>query len=269
MELLIDPLFYKAWLTGLCLSLFLPLLGLYLRLRDEWLAALGLAQMSAATGLLGMGLGLPLLVGGPVGGMLMALIKHLTRASNTAYAFMLIAGWSLTFLVAANTTLGESLGHALVEGQLYFVDSSHVIAGVLLLLLGGSLLALIKKPLLRAALFPDFEKLNLPAAWRWHLGFDLLVAIAMGIATACIGLMTAFAMIFIPAWLAFRISANWYQACVIAVLFNGVTFIAGFALAILLNQPYGPCQVATTLAAAAVCSALAQLLKYTKPKKMA
>ena len=264
MELLFDPLFHKAWLTGFCLSLFLPLLGLYLRLRDEWLAALGLAQMSAASGLLGMGLGLPLLVGGPVGGMLMAAIKYLTRASNTAYAFMLIAGWSLTFLVAANTTLGESLGHALVEGQLYFVELSHVVVTTALLLLGSGLLHLIHGPLLRAALFPDYEKLNLPKAYRWHLGFDLLVAVSMAVATACIGLMTAFAMIFIPAWLAFRISANWHQAAVIAVGFNGITFVAGFALAILLNQPYGPCQVAVTLLAAALSAGLAIKLKRKK-----
>ena len=266
MDMLFDPLFHKAWLTGLCLSAFLPVLGLYLRLRNEWLAALGLAQMSAATGLLGYGLGLPVLVGGPLGGVLMAFVKQLTKASNTVYAFMLIAGWSLTFLVAANTHLGESLGHALINGQLYFAETSHAIAGGLVLAGGALLLRLVSHHLLRATLFPHHEQLNQPAPWRWHLAFDVLVAISMGVAMASMGLMTAFAMVFIPAWLAFKVAGGWQQAIMIAVGFGLCGFITGFGVAVLFDQPYGPCQVAVYLLLAA---AVVPLSHYAGHKKTA
>lgn len=247
MATLIDPLFYMPWLTGLFLSLFLPLLGLYLRLRDEWLAAFGLAQMSAASGLIGFGLGVPVIVGGPIGGAIMAVIKHLTNTNNTAYAFMIIAGWSLTFLVAANTALGESLGHALIEGQLYFVQSRDAIISGILCGAGCLIVRLLSKPLLRARLFPHYEQLNETKTFRWHLGFDLLVAITMGVATACVGLMTAFAMVFIPAWLAFKLATSWQASIFIALVFNVIGFILGFSAAVILDQPYGPAQVAVYL----------------------
>ena len=256
MAMLLDSLFYNAWLSGLCLSIFLPLLGLYLRLREEWLAALGLAQMSAASGLIGYGLGLPILTGGSVGAVLMAVIKQWTHGNNTAYALMLIAGWSLTFLVAANTTLGESLGHALMNGQLYFVTLTHSLAAMALLLVGGGFLIMARQRLLRAQLFPHYQQLNDPQAKRWHLSFDVLVAITMAAATSSVGLMTAFAMVFVPAWLAFRIAGSWRWAMGLAMAFGALGFIVGFSLAVLLDQPYGPCQVAVYLVLAGTTLAL-------------
>ena len=263
MEMLLDPLFHKAWLNGLCLSIFLPLLGLFLRLREEWLAALGLAQMSAASGLIGLGLGLPIMAGGALGAILMALIKQRSRGNNTAYALMLIAGWSLTFLVAANTALGESLGHALMNGQLYFVSLGQSLAALALLCVGGLFLLKSARRLLRARLFPHYEQLNHTTANRWHLGFDLLVAAAMAIATASIGLMTAFAMVFVPAWLAFQIASSWQQATLIATAFGVAGFALGFSLAIVLDQPYGPSQVAVYLVLAGLALPLARTPKRT------
>ena len=46
--MLFDDLFLQPFLTGLGLAVLLPLLGCYLRLRDEWLAALTYAQVAAA-----------------------------------------------------------------------------------------------------------------------------------------------------------------------------------------------------------------------------
>jgi len=48
LELLWDPLFRAALFTGLVLSVVLPLLGVYLHLRREWLATLGLSHVAAA-----------------------------------------------------------------------------------------------------------------------------------------------------------------------------------------------------------------------------
>ena len=43
-----SDLFLLPFLTGLCLALILPALGCFLRLRDEWLAALAYAHVAAA-----------------------------------------------------------------------------------------------------------------------------------------------------------------------------------------------------------------------------
>lgn len=260
MDMLFDPLFYSPWCTGLFLSITLPLLGIYLRLRNEWLAALGLAQMSAAAGLIGYGLGIPLFVMGPVGGITMAFIKHFSASDNTGYALMILAGWAITFLLAANTSLGESISQALIDGQIYFVQSTQAVATATLMFFSLLLLRQLAPHLLRAELFPHYEKLNKENTYRWHLGFDLLVAIAMGIATASVGLMTAFAMVFIPAWVAFKISASWKKAHWIALSFNLAAFIIGFTLAILADQPYGPTQVACHLILAILVLLAAKLL---------
>ena len=47
-----SDLFLIPFLTGLGLAILLPLLGCYLRLRDEWLAALAYSHVSAAGALL-------------------------------------------------------------------------------------------------------------------------------------------------------------------------------------------------------------------------
>ena len=41
MDILLDPLFRIPFLVGLLVSIVLPLMGALLRLREEWLAALG------------------------------------------------------------------------------------------------------------------------------------------------------------------------------------------------------------------------------------
>ena len=41
-----SDLFLLPFLTGLCLALILPVLGCFLRLRDEWLAALAYAHVA-------------------------------------------------------------------------------------------------------------------------------------------------------------------------------------------------------------------------------
>lgn len=262
-EILFDPLFHTPWLTGFFLAILLPTLGIYLRLRDEWLAAFGLAQMSAASGLIGFGLGVPIVIAGPLGGAVMALVKYLSRASNTAYALMILTGWSLTFIVAANSALGESIGHALIDGQLYFVEKTQGIFSGILCVAGLIIMARLSQRLLRAKLFPHYEKLNETNTFRWHLSFDILVAISMGVATASIGLMTAFAMVFIPAWLAFQIAVGWRASIMVAVVFNLAAYVIGFVAAIAFDQPYGPTQVIIHLALAA---AILLIVKLTPQK---
>ena len=120
-EAFVDPLFRVPLAAGCLVAAVLPLLGVFLRLRDEWLAALGLAHLAAAGGILGLAAGVPVVVAAPAVGALGAVSKGLFGSrGNTAYGLMILAGWSAALIAGANTRLGSAAGHALVEGQLYF-----------------------------------------------------------------------------------------------------------------------------------------------------
>ena len=116
-----DSLLTVPFFAGLTLAVLLPLVGNLLRLRDEWLATLGLAHLAAAGALLGMAAHLPAFVGALAGALAGAGAKQASGGrSNSAYGLMILAGWALTLLIAANTMLGDALAHALIDGQLYF-----------------------------------------------------------------------------------------------------------------------------------------------------
>lgn len=249
MSLLLEPMFRVPLLTGLCAAVLLPLLGCYLRLRGEWLAALGLTHVAAACHLAGAAFALPLLVSGAGGAVLAVGLKQLLqKEGNGGYALMMLGGWSLLFLVAANTALGESLTHALSDGQLYFATREQLLA------LGagaGAALALVpwwNRRLLRARFFPAHEAANHLPAWRWHLSFDLAVALLLALATGAIGLMGAFALVFLPPWFAFRLAPHWKAGLVLAVAAGVAGYLLAFVLALRYDQPFGPVLVAVLLA---------------------
>jgi zinc transport system permease protein len=153
-------------------------------------------------------------------------------------------------LLAANTALGSSLGHAIVEGQLYFAGWPLLLASALLAVTVALAWPRLMPGIVRARLFPataSGDRVRGPL----HLGFDLLVAAAMAIATATLGLMGAFALVFVPAWLAFRVAKNWRHAHRVAVLFGIAAYVGAFFVALVLDQPFGPVLVGVLLAAGA------------------
>lgn len=248
MALLFDPLFRTPFFVGLIAAALLPVLGCYLRLRDEWLAALGLAHVAAACHLLGMALHLPVLLSGLGGAVVAVIIKQMVkREGNGGYALMMLGGWAALYLIAANTTLGEALSHALSDGQLYFANKEQLLA----LLLGGGITALLmpwwNRRLLRARFFPAHEAANNLPGWRWHLSFDLSVALLLALATGAIGLMGAFALVFLPPWLAFRLASNWKAGLLIALGSGVIAYAIAFVLALKFDQPFGPVLVAVLL----------------------
>lgn len=248
-----DSLFLIPFLAGLPLAVLLPLLGNLLRLRDEWLAALGLAHLAGAAGLAGLALHLPAVLGAPLGAMLAAALKFLAGArGNSAFAWMILLGWAVTLLIAANSGLGEALAHAVVDGQLYFAGASELLASGLAAALGLLALRWLTPRLARAHLFPAHETANRLPAWRWHLGFDLLVALGIAVATATLGLMAAFALVFLPAWIAFRLAADWRRASGLAAAIGVAGYLLAFALALALDQPFAPVLVALLVCAAAL-----------------
>ncbi len=262
--LLFDPLFAGPFVTGLVFAAVLPLLGCYLRLRDEWLAALAFAQTAAAGSLLAMSFGLPLPLGGLAAAGLAAGLKHAFEgaargAQGAAYAMLLLLGWGVSVLLVANLPLAERMGHALFDGQLYFTDRSHLAAAGAFAALAALALRGLSRRLLLAHFFPDFYRARGLSERRAHFAFDLLIAAALALATMSVGVMGAFAMIFVPPLIAFAWANSWRRSVLLAVGSGVLAYIGAFALALVLDQPFGPL-LGLLLVAVGVGSALLRRL---------
>lgn len=238
-----SPLFLQPFLIGLCFALLLPLFGCYLRLRDEWLAAFAYAHVAAAGALAAMALELPLVLGGAGLAVLAALVKRLAAsrlAGGTAYALLLLVGWAASVLMTSNLPMAERLGHALFDGQLYFADPTQLAIAVACLVVALPLLAMLSRHLLLAQLYPAFfSALKLPA-WRVHLGFDLLAVAVLAVATMSLGVMGAFALVFVPPWVVFGRAGSWRRGLLFSCLLGVGGYVLAFVLALRLDQPFGP-----------------------------
>ena len=243
-----DPMFRIPLVTGLVAAALLPLLGLWLRLREEWLAALGIGHVGAATVMAGGALGLGILPAGLIGaGIAVALKAVLGRAGNSGWGVLILGGWAVGLLVGANTGLGEAASHALVEGQLYFAGPVHLLG-----LAGIGAVAAVALPwlgprLLRSRLFPEGDRANGRPAWQWHRGFDGLVAAGLTLAATSLGLMAAFALAFLPAWVAFRRAPSWRWALILAPAVGVAVYLLAFVAAVALDQPFAPVLVVALL----------------------
>ncbi|WP_421621521.1 metal ABC transporter permease [Alkalilimnicola ehrlichii] len=245
MELLFDPLFRMPFLTGLVLAALLPVLGLYLRLREEWLAALGFAHVAGAGAVAGSLISAPLLPAALLTALVAVGVKGLMRrAGNDVYALLIVLGWSAMLLGASLSHHAKLTGQALVDGQLYFTGSDH-----LQLALGLALLALIALPwlsprLLREQVFPGHDRANRRPVLRTVLAFEALAALGIAVAATAMGVMSAFALIFIPAWVAYRRAAGWRRAVAWSMALGVLSYLAAFVLAMAADLPFSPVLVA-------------------------
>jgi hypothetical protein len=138
--------------------------------------------------------GLPPALGGIAAAGLAGAGKRLFAArlaGGAAYALLLLGGWAVAVLMAANQPMAERLGHALFDGQLYFSGSDQLwlvalgVPAALLVLRGLS------AHLLLAHTYPDFFRIRGLRAWPTQIGFDLLAALALAVATMSLGVMGA------------------------------------------------------------------------------
>ncbi len=238
---LFDPLFLVPFVNGALLATLLAPLGIYARMRGEWLASLGVAQAAAAGILLGAYVGATT-AGALVAATAAAATKTVVgrRSGNDSYAMMLLAAWSAALLLAANTARGEDLSRALMQGQLYFTGTPLLGGLALLLVAGLGMLWWLSPRLLAGRLFPD-RLIGARRPGRGHdLVFDVLVAVTLALAATAIGVMAAFALVFVPAWVAFRVAGSWRSAVLWSVGLGVVAYIAAFAIAVLQDQPFGP-----------------------------
>jgi zinc transport system permease protein len=248
MGVLFDPLFLAPFVNGLLLAVILTLLGPYSRMRGEWLASLGVAQAAGAGLLLGAFLENST-AGALVAAAAAAVAKTLVgrRSGNDAYAVMLLVGWSAALMLAANSARGEDLSHALLEGQLYFTGTSQLWSIIALLAVVGVMVPVLSRRLLLGCLLPDRVVGDRRPTARYDLAFDVLVAISLALAATVVGVMAAFALVFIPAWVAFRLATSWRSTVTWSLVLGTTAYIGSFALAIVFNQPYGPVLVAALL----------------------
>jgi zinc transport system permease protein len=243
---LADPLFRLPFVTGLMFALVLPVLGMYLRLREEWLAALAFAQVAAAGSLASSILGLP-----PQAGALSltcgaAAVKGwIARAGNNGYALLMIVGWASAILMLSNVPIAEHLGHALFDGQLYFTGIGQLVISLVFLGTTATLLPWLSRGLLLERMFPDFFRASGLSALRYHLIFDLLIAAGLALATSSIGVMASFGLVFVPSMIAYRVGPSWKVSVIIAASFSLACYLVAFAAALVFDQPFGPVLVIT------------------------
>ncbi len=257
---LVDPLFRLPFLTGLTFAAVLPVLGMYLRLREEWLAALAFAQVAAAGSLASSILGLPAQAGALTCACGAAALKGwIARAGNNGYALLMIVGWACAILMLANVPIAEHLGHALFDGQLYFTGIGQLAIALLFLGATAAVLPWLSRPLLLERMFPDFFRASGLPARRYHVIFDLLIAAGLALATSSVGVMAAFGLVFVPSMIAYRIGPSWKASVIIAAGFSLGAYLVAFAAALVFDQPFGPVLV-ITLAALAMCVRLVLLV---------
>ena len=241
LDLLFDPLFRVPFFTGLLLAGLLPLVGMYLRLRDEWLAALAFAQMASAGALLAMVTDWPMIGGGLLAAVLAALVKGVAaRAGAGAYALMMLLAWGFGVLLVANHPLAEQAGHALFDGQLYFTGEGHLLAAVAAVTVVVPLLAWLSRPLLLARFFPEFYRARGRSERPRLMLFDLLASLAVALATVSLGVMAAFALVFVPPLLACRFGRGWRSGLALSAVVGMAAYCVAFAVSLGLDQPFGP-----------------------------
>lgn len=248
-----DPMFFTPFATGLLVAAVLPVLGMYLRLREEWLAALAFAQLAAAGSLAAAIVGMPVLIGGlGVSGIAAAAKAWLVRSGNNGYAILMVAGWGASILMLANAPLADHLGHALFDGQLYFTGLAHLWSIAVFAVIAATLMLWLSRKLLLERMFPDFFRASGLSAMRFHLLFDLLVAAGLALATATIGVMAAFALVFVPTMIAYQWGRSWRHSMLVSTLVGVIAYVIAFEIALMEDQPFGPVLVLALVLAAAI-----------------
>jgi zinc/manganese transport system permease protein len=243
-----DRMFLLPFVNGILLALLLPLLGAWIRLREEWLAALGLAQVAAAGVVVGALFMEPVgLVALAAAALAAAAKAFLGRSGNDAYAVMILLGWSVALIGAAFTAHGDELSRALVQGQLYFTGESHLQGILSLTLVSAALLPWLSPRLLLGRFFPDHFRANGNPNPHHDLVFDVLVAVTLALSATAIGVMAAFALVFVPPWVAFGFAHGWRRTIVWSVGLGVFAYLVSFVAAIRLDQPFGPVLVSVLL----------------------
>ncbi len=236
-----DPMFRIPFFTGLTLTLALAIVGCFLRMRNEWLAALGLSQIAAAGGIAGALIHAPVIVSAFVVAALAMVIRSLLpRVGNSHHALFIIIGWSGTLLIGSYVDHGQRIGESLLRGQLYFATRWHLAGAVCMLIFVLATFKWLSPLLLTARFFPDHHRANRVVVWPYRFVFALITVTAAVFGTISIGAFPTFAALFVPPWVGFVMVDGWLKSIGATVGLATGAYIAAFVLAMLLDLPFGP-----------------------------
>lgn len=241
LELLLDPMFRTPLAVGAVLAPAMALVGAYLRLREEWLAALAWTQVAAAGAVLAAAAHIPVLPGAIATALLAAGAKGmLRRVGNDHFALLMGLSWGVTLLGAGFCPHGEHMARVLLDGQLYFVGRDHLVMVAVLVVAGVAAHGWLSRRLLITRLFPDlFSASGLPT--RSHLvAFDLLAVLAIALATTAMGVMATFMLVLVPPWVAWRHASGWRATLLLSAGLAFGAYLLAFVLALAADQPFGP-----------------------------
>ncbi|ANB02837.1 metal ABC transporter permease [Ectothiorhodospira sp. BSL-9] len=251
LDLLFDPLFRLPFVTGLLLAPVAAIAGVYLRLREEWLAALAYAQVAAAGAVVAVVFHAPVMLGALAAAGLVATVKGLlANPGNHHFVVFILLGWGVALVAGSFSAHGEMVGQSLMDGQLYFTGKAHLLGALALLVLGMLCMSWLSQRLLMDRFFPDYFSANGIPAWRHRVAFDWLVVAIVAVATTTFGVMAAFALLFIPAWVAWGLAQGWRNVLIIAAALAVAAYVVAFVVAVAVDQPFGPVLVLTLCATA-------------------
>lgn len=248
MTLLWDPLFREPFLVGFVLAPLAAVLGCWLRLRGEWLATLAYAHVAGAGGVLGAVFHWPLLPAATTASLLAGVAKGLlSRAGNEVFGVMMLLGWCAALLLAANHPRADLVGRLFLDGQILFTGREHLWAASGIAALVAVVMPWLSHRLLRQSVQPLNDRVNGRRAWSYALVFDALVMVVVAACALAMGVMAAFALVMIPAWIAWRFARGWRRALWMSGLLAAVAYGVAFVLSLHLDQPFGPVMVVCLL----------------------
>lgn len=238
-----DPLFRDGFLAGLVLAPFAAVLGCWLRLRGEWLATLGYTHMAGAGGVIGAILHGPMLLSALLAATLAGMIKGLLgagRVGNETFGAMILLGWGLGLLAAANHPAADLAGRVFLDGQILFADRGHLLSALMIAAFGFAVLWRSSDVLLREHFQPGYSQANERRVWPSTLGFDALVVLVVAISSIALGVMASFALVMLPAWIAWGVVRGWRAVLWCSALLGLGAYLGAFVIALVLDQPFGP-----------------------------
>jgi zinc/manganese transport system permease protein len=260
MELLLDPLFRLPFLNGLCLALTLPVFAVMLRLQRQWLAAIGVAHVAGAGGVIAGAVSLPALPMAWLAALLAGLLKpSRLRDDNEYFALLMIAGWTLMMIGSSLSHHAHGLAQMLIDGQLYFTHQWHLIAALALGIAAISLAPRLQRRLLRHMLLPGATRPAMTIMlWR------TLTLSAIALATMSFGVMAAFALLLVPAAIAFRHAPHWRAALWLTLTVTLAAYLLAFISALLTDLPFGPVLTAWLMALLVTDQITAWLIRHRR-----
>ena len=232
--------------TAAAVGVSASVVGVFVLLRREALAALAMPHVVAVGAAIALRLDWPTLPPA-LGAVLIALVLLVWSRRHAGNHWLLpslyIAGLSLSFLIIANSGQHVTELQGLFTGIDVAVSREQAMVAVPVLLITGIVCAALwRRWLLLAQAAPTAEVAGVRPQ-LWEIGFLCLLAIVLLVGTSDLGAVMVIAMLFLPAaailpWVR-RVPAALIGACVLALIFLGCGLILSVEWNLPLSQSVG------------------------------